>query len=287
MQRHDVKRYGALMLAGLLTWTGCGTGEDAMDSEASAPEAQAQRLCATEAPDEADLSPSVRALAMRPIGSVTVPVYFHVINKGTGIANGDVPMTAITNQIAVLNTAYSNTPFKFTLVSVGRTNNATWYTAGPGSTAEAQMKTALRRGGKESLNLYSLNPGGGVFGWATFPSGYAANPKKDGVVVLYSTLPGGSAAPYNLGHTATHEVGHWFGLLHTQQGCVAGDPDGVSDTPNAASTSLTCTPGLDTCPTQPGLDPVRNFMNYFEDSCMFEFTPGQAARMDTQALTYR
>src|SRR4051812_33080595 len=39
--------------------------------------------------------------AARAIGSVTVPVYVHVINKGSGIANGDLPSTQITSQINV------------------------------------------------------------------------------------------------------------------------------------------------------------------------------------------
>ena len=94
-------------------------------------------------------------------GTVNVPVWFHVINKGTGISNGDIPQSQIDDQIAVLNAAYASTPFTFSLAGVDRTTNATWYTMSPGSTAEKNAKTALRKGGAETLNLYSANPGGG------------------------------------------------------------------------------------------------------------------------------
>ena len=78
----------------------------------------------------------------------------------------------------------------------------------PEGVAQSNMKSSLRRGSKSTLNLYSANLKGGVLGYATFPQDYASNPTDDGVVLRYSTLPGGTG-PYNLGRTATHEVGHW------------------------------------------------------------------------------
>ena len=156
-------------------------------------------------------------------------MYFHVINKGTGIANGDIPNSMITAQINVLNQAFAPWGWSFNLVSTDRTTNATWYAMGGG--AETAAKNALRQGTADDLNLYSANPGGGLLGWATFPWSYASNPKNDGVVLLFSSLPGGSAAPYNLGDTATHEVGHWMGLYHTfQGGCNKKRGDFVDDT---------------------------------------------------------
>ena len=148
--------------------------------------------------------------------SAPIPVYIHEILSAVGA--GDVPASQITAQINVLNDAYAPSGFSFTLAGDDTARNDAWYAAGPGSQAETQMKNALRMGGKGDLNLYTNNMGGGLLGWATFPSDYAASPKLDGVVVLYSSLPGGTAAPYNLGDTATHEVGHWMGLYHTFQG---------------------------------------------------------------------
>ncbi len=220
-----------------------------------------------------------------------IDVYFHVINKGAGIANGDIPDSQIADQIAVLNSAYGPTGWSFRLVATDRTTNATWYTMGQGSSAETQAKTALRRGTADDLNVYSANLGGGLLGWASFPSGYTSNPKYDGVVILFSSVPGGSAAPYNLGDTATHEVGHWMGLYHTFQGGCNGSGDLVADTPAERSPAYGCPTGRDSCKGRKGgadgLDPINNFMDYTDDGCMFEFTAGQDMRMDEQFSAYR
>jgi hypothetical protein len=212
-----------------------------------------------------------------------------VIRKGTGIANGDIPDSQITDQINVLNAAFAATGWSFSLVSTDRTTNATWYTASNGSSAERTMKQTLRRGTADDLNIYSLNCSS-VLGWATFPSEYTSNPIDDGVVIRFTTVPGGTGAPYNLGDTATHEVGHWMGLYHTFQGGCALNPttggDMVADTPAESSPAYGCPTNRNTC-SSPGNDPINNFMDYTDDACINTFTAGQDTRMDSQFTTYR
>jgi hypothetical protein len=238
---------------------------------------------------------------IRKSGAVTIPVYFHVVNKGSGIENGDVPDKWLRDQVSVLNAAYAgadpaavstsaNTPFRFELAGVDRVTNEAWFNSALGSEEEREMKTALRVGGPDVLNFYVTNAGGVYLGWATFPFWYAGDPTQDGVVVLYSSLPGGDCcAPraYNEGDTGTHEVGHWLGLFHTfQGGCAANYNDLVADTPSERSPAFGCPFGRDTCP-KPGVDPIENFMDYTEDPCMYQFTGGQSARMEALSLQYR
>lgn len=244
---------------------------------------------------EVDAAVARLASAARTAGSVEIPVYVHVINKGTGISNGDVPESQIIDQINVLNESFSgatggvDTPFRFTLMGITRTTNSTWYNMGYGSSAEDQAKSALRVGGPETLNIYTANLSGGLLGWATFPNSYANNPSDDGVVILFSSVPGGTATPFNEGDTGTHEVGHWLGLYHTFQGGCRNPGDSVTDTPAERSAASGCPTNRDTCTgrRQTGLDPVTNFMDYTDDFCMFNFTTGQSSRMDSQHQTYR
>lgn len=218
-------------------------------------------------------------------GTITVATHLHVIVRSDG--SGAPAQQQLDDQLAVLNAAYSAAGFAFQVVSTDVTRNDSWYVATNGTTAERQMKRALHVGRAADLNIYLNNMGAGLLGWATFPNGYAANPSMDGVVILTASLPGGSAAPYNLGDTATHEIGHWLGLYHTFQGGCTKTNDYVSDTPQESSPAYGCPVNRDSCGRDPGKDPITNFMDYSDDACMFAFTAGQATRMQSMWATYR
>jgi len=223
--------------------------------------------------------------------SVTVPVVFHVIRKNTTVAGGNVPKAWITNQIAVLNASYgggtggTDTAFQFSLQSITRTTNATWFKLTSGK--EKKMKAALKVGGPETLNIYSAELGNSLLGWSYFAQDAAKDGVLDGVVIHFDTLPGGPwGSDYSEGDTATHEIGHWLNLYHTFQGGCQGNGDFIADTPAEASAAYECPTGRDTC-SAPGTDPITNFMDYTFDSCMYRFTSDQAVRMQEAWAAYR
>ncbi|KAF5310831.1 hypothetical protein D9619_008029 [Psilocybe cf. subviscida] len=220
-----------------------------------------------------------------------IDVYFHVILPSDDTSGGQIPNQQIYDQIDTLNYDYSDTGLSFRLKKVDRTVNSDWFkNGGPGTKQQTQMKQKLRVGGPGDLNVYTVSfsgPWEGLLGYSTFPVTYESAPTDDGVVIMYNTLPGGANAPYNLGRTLTHELGHWVGLYHTFQGGCSEPGDYVSDTPQEASPASGCSMGRDTCLMSLGMDPVSNFMDYSDDSCMNSFTKGQAKRMISQLMTYR
>lgn len=174
----------------------------------------------------------------------------------------------------VLNTAYRSSNIQFTLAGADTITYDPWFNGLTSGSQEAyQMKSYLRIGGSNALNVFLLQPGSSLLGWATFPTSYVFFPENDGVVVHFGSLPGGSAAPYNLGDTLVHEAGHWLGLYHTFQpnssnNSCKGKNDYVSDTA-AHKVNYACR-STDSCKALTGKDPIRNFMNYTPDSCMHE-----------------
>lgn len=223
-------------------------------------------------------------------GTVTIPVIFHVIQPNSG--SGAVSNELIDQQMDVLNDSFDGTTggvdtgLRFELVDVDRTIKAAWSPMDYVSPASVQMKNKLHKGQGRTLNLYSTELNDGLLGWATFPSDFVGSEKIDGVVFDYRSMPGGALADYNEGDTVTHEVGHWVGLYHTFQGGCADPGDFVADTPAEMTDTDGCPPGKDTC-AAPGADPIHNFMDYSYDSCMYEFTAGQATRAADQVSSFR
>jgi hypothetical protein len=228
--------------------------------------------------------------------SVSVPTYFHVVLPAAEASNGTAAedrLTSLVNsQVSVLNEAYAGrtgtqssaaSPFRFELQGIDFSYNDAWYGVVPG-TVEKQMKAATRVGGKDTLNVWTANIGDDLLGWATFPTKKLSS--NDGVVILDESMPGGTAGKYALGDTLTHEVGHWLALYHTFQGGCRGQGDQVADTPAEAGPQFDCPVGADTC-TSPGVDPIHNYMDYTQDSCMYQFTAGQVARMSDAWAQYR
>jgi PKD repeat protein len=221
---------------------------------------------------------------MRDKAAVTIPVAVHVVAHSDGY--GDVPDSQINAQMQVLNSAYNGTGFGFTLASIDRTYNTRWSTHRYASRNEQKMKQALAISPATTLNLYLCDIGGGLLGYATFPDMYPEDSYMHGVVCLFASVPGGAAAPYNEGDTATHEVGHYLGLYHTFQGGCAAPGDYVADTAPEASPAYGCPEGRDSC-AGGGVDPIHNFMDYTDDSCMDHFTNDQSTRANQQVALYR
>jgi Pregnancy-associated plasma protein-A len=261
--------------------------------------AQSKDRCGTRMPSVEEVG-QIEQNISRARGKVkaaeTIPVWVHVINKGSGFTNGDVPENMIRNQLRVLNDSFSGrtggaaTPFVFELAGITRTTNQTWFQQmALDFEVELEAKQSLKRGGPETLNIYTID-GGPYLGFAYYPtiltSSFAV---LDGVVLDWRSLPGGTFEIYSEGDTAPHEVGHWLALYHTFEGKCSVKNDYVADTPAEFAPAFNCPVGRDTCtgPSKPGLDPIYNFMDYTQDSCMFMFSPGQVERMQAAWTAFR
>jgi hypothetical protein len=242
--------------------------------------------------------------------TLVIPVVFHVIKKTDG--TGDISQALIDSQIAILNEDFNalagtpgsmgtNAKIQFVLAKLDPSGNPTTgveivvnntYFADPGSSGTNTMKRALKWDPTRFFNIYTNNAGGGgILGYATFPSQEAGGP-EDGVVLNWvyvgRNAPGG--APYDQGRTATHEVGHYLGLYHTFQGGCGSTTapftsgDLIGDTLREAQPNYGCSPVSSGCG---GMSPIENYMDYSGDACMTKFTVQQVNRIRCSMVNYR
>ncbi|CEL04550.1 hypothetical protein ASPCAL05678 [Aspergillus calidoustus] len=247
----------------------------------------ASAFCGTSEPSEAGLSVhrSFQALEAEraaqglvfspPQDERQIQVYVHVILESESDSGLE---DEIEEQITVLNTLFAPVGFTFQLAGIETALFEGLGPVDPEGESNAQIKQ-LRQGGVRDLNLYIVHAiQDNVAGYATFPWDYTTSPQLDGVVMSRPYIPGGSQEGYNTGSITAHEVGHWLGLLHTfQDGCFGGDY--VDDTPAEAEPAVGCPESRDSCLVLPGLDPIHNHMDYSNDACRTEFSPGQIQRM--------
>ncbi|CAK4031126.1 Extracellular metalloprotease [Lecanosticta acicola] len=212
--------------------------------------------------------------------SRNVDTYVHVVTSTT--KQNDYSKAMVQEQMKVMNDAYSGWGVTFNTVAINFTVNDAWASAAMESDEEYDMKAALRQGSYADLNLYFTSDlPDGLLGFCYFPVDSPTKQDRilDGCMCLADSMPHGSATHYDLGYTAVHETGHWFGLYHTFQGeSCSGSGDYVSDTPIQKTPTSGCPARQDSCPKQPGLDNIHNFMDYGYDSCMTLFTHGQQTR---------
>jgi len=156
--------------------------------------------------------PRLMYAASRARFAVTVPVAFHVIRKDKTRAGGNVSKRQVLDQIQVLNDAYggrtggARTGFRFELVSLTRTTKSSWFHVN-GYGTDLAMKTALKEGGPETLNIYSAKLGGNLLGYAYLAEDADEVGVLDGVVIHFQSLPGGSFDLYDEGDTERHAEG--------------------------------------------------------------------------------
>jgi len=221
------------------------------------------------------------------LGVINIPVNIHVVysNSQQNVSDNQInaQMTVLNDDFRASNNDINQVPsafsglvadseINFTLANTFRYSNATsaWSTNDAVKAAYPPVSPSTH------LNIWVCNISGGILGYAQFPGGPSAT---DGVVVLYSSLPGGSAAPYNAGRTLTHEVGHYLNLRHIWGDGRCNRDDFVTDTPSSDGANYGC-PSYPTvnCRTT---DMTMNYMDYVDDSCMYMFSDGQKSRMRT------
>lgn len=239
---------------------------------------------------------------------VTIPVVIHVIWRTTRPTE-NISDAQVNSQIEVMNEDFrrlnaewaanpsanfrnlsADTEIQFCLAQrdpQGRaTNGIMRYESARTSTwgVNDDMKKAASGGvtpwdPSKYLNIWVCAIGGGILGYGQFPGG---SPLTDGVVIDYRYFGtnGTATNPFNLGRTATHEIGHWLNLRHIWGDAACGN-DLVDDTPTQGDASLGCPffPKYSCNASTGDGDMFMNFMDYSDDACMYMFTSGQKARM--------
>jgi hypothetical protein len=288
-------------LAPALAQRSCGSNYEQQYQDAT-PATQQQMTAIEQQTQRYQLAATNRAEAALPI--ITIPVVVHVVyntlEQNVSQAQIQAQIDVLTQDFRLANTDQANIPapfrplaadfgLQFALATVDPTGNPTTgitrtFTTTPSFSKVDNPVKFNSSGGHDAwpsdryLNVWVCNLS--VFlGYASFPGEPAAT---DGVVVRYSSLPGGSLQPYDKGRTATHEVGHWLNLRHIWGDTNCGN-DLVDDTPTQQASNLGC-PSFPrrTCGNTTHGDMFMNYMDYTDDRCMFMFTRGQRDR--AQAL---
>lgn len=229
-------------------------------------------------------------------GVITIPVVVHVVYNTSAENISD---SQINSQIAVLNEDFrrlnsdanndwpqaADSEIEFCLASVDpQGNSTTGITRTATSVSSFSTNDNVKfnsSGGKDAwpyqdyLNMWVCDLGGGLLGYAQFPGGPAST---DGVVADYQYFgtTGTATAPFDLGRTTTHEVGHWLNLRHIWGDGPCAVDDLVSDTPSSDNPNYGCPLSHQSCGTT---DMVANYMDYTDDGCMNLYTTGQKNRM--------
>lgn len=231
-------------------------------------------------------------------GTIEVPVIVNVLYRTSAENISDAQ---IASQIATLNEDFAaansdinKIPAEFQTVAAGKTG-IQFRLAGVNrkSTTVRTWKTndAMKKSSSKGLNatdpthyfnIWVVGDMGGILGYATFPE--SAGLWNDGVVIAAKYFGDTSYAPYNLGRTATHEVGHYFNLRHIW-GDATCATDYVADTPTqtGANYGKPTYPMYNTCGGVSRSVQFMNYMDYVDDAAMFMFSAGQKTRM--QAVT--
>ncbi|MFH1137092.1 MAG: M43 family zinc metalloprotease, partial [Pseudomonadota bacterium] len=254
---------------------------------------------------DCDLSKSANLESYRPDAVGVIPVWVHVIRDDSG-EWGEVSDEMIRGQIERLNEDYRARPgslgengvdsmVQFQLAGVTRYNNTRYFQ----DQDEYDYKSKMQKDPKKYLNIYT-NTASYYFGYAYFPA-VEAGTVLDGVVIYYEAFAYNTPymAPYDLGRTTTHEVGHYLGLFHPfEKGyfdwgppCPSGDKpfcyengDLICDTNPQEWETYGCPLNAESCGSP---DPFRNYMGYSDDDCMMEFTAEQVLRMHCSLKAYR